>query len=663
MSFVVSAGKIDSGLGLSGYSIPTSLQLGQEWLEYGEIYRRQPQLRTVVGFLARNIAQLKLHAYRRVSDTDRERLTDHPLPDLLRRPLPGKKLTRYELFFRIVADLAIYDNAYVLKVRPGGSDVRGLLPVPVPWVSPEGDSWVEPERYAITAGGRQIVLPADQVIHLHGYSPDSLVFGDSPISSLRDVLMEEYEATRHRQQMWRNGARTSGFIQRPAPKGKSDWSDEARTRFKREFRDVYTGDGPGAGGVPVLEDGMTYVQAGLDPRAAQYIEARKLTREEVAAAYFIPPPLVGILDHATFSNIREQHKQLYQDTLGPWLVSIDEAFETQLLTEFAEDDLYLEFNLEAKMAGSFEEQAAAASTAAGAPWMTVNEIRARNNLPSIEGGDELVTPLNVTVGGQASPRDSAPDPVDAPPAVAEEAEAAEELPEEPKRRTVEVKAGAPDISVESAQTQLSGFFDRMGRSLSSQLGAVKARLGTKAVEDVDWSRWENELAVVLQGINGPTSERAARAAMEQMGLDPSGVDPVDMARWLEENAAAQARATTGTSRIQVEEALAGEDSSAALKALFAWWGAGRAQEVALRQAVHVSGHATVVQARKHLDAPMKVWRVTSTEPRKTHQALNGTAVGVDDVFPNGARWPGDSVLPAEEAAQCRCEITITGGGS
>src|SRR5690554_5663895 len=144
-------------------------------------------------------------------------------------------------------------------------------------------------------------------------------------------------------------------------------------------------------------------------RSSDLIEARKLTREEVAAAYYIPPPLVGILDHATFSNIREQHKQLYQDTLGPWLTQIDEALEAQLLPEFGEDDLYLEFNLEAKMRGSFEEQAAAASTAAGAPWMTVNEIRGRNNLPSIEGGDDLVTPLNVSVGGQASPRDSTPD--------------------------------------------------------------------------------------------------------------------------------------------------------------------------------------------------------------------------------------------------------------
>ena len=45
------------------------------------------------------------------------------------------------------------------------------------------------------------------------------------------------------------------------------------------------------------------------------------------------------------------------------------------------------------------------STATGRPFMTTNEIRARMNLPPVAGGDELVTPLNVLVGGQTSPQD------------------------------------------------------------------------------------------------------------------------------------------------------------------------------------------------------------------------------------------------------------------
>jgi HK97 family phage portal protein len=403
VSIIVSGGQLEHVRDHGGYTLPPALQLGNTWVEHGAIFEAQPQVQTVVTFLARNIASLTLHAYERRSDTDRARLTDHPLPKLLHTPLPGRKLTRYQLFFRIVADRAIYDDAFVVKLRdPNTRQVIGLLPVPRPWVTADGGSWIEPAEYIVAGTVR---VPAEDMIHLHGYAVDSLWRGTSPMGALRNILQEEYEANRHRQQMWRNGARTSGFIQRPAPaRNGQDWSDEARTRFQREFRDLYTGEGVDAGGVPVLEDGMTYVPAGLDPRAAQYIEARKLTREEVAAAYHIPPPLVGILDHATFSNIREKHKQLYQDTLGPWLIDIDESLEIQLVPELADPDLvYLEFDIRSKLNGSFEERAAGASAAVGGPWMTVNEQRALDNLPAIDGGDELITPLNVTKGGQASP--------------------------------------------------------------------------------------------------------------------------------------------------------------------------------------------------------------------------------------------------------------------
>ncbi|WP_246422089.1 phage portal protein [Nocardiopsis mwathae] len=644
---IVSGGKLDLVRGPGGYQLPSSMQLGAEWVEYGEIYRRQPQVRTVVAFLARNIAQLGLHVYRRVSDTDRERVTDHPLAKLLARPLPQTKLTRFGLMFRVVADLCIYDAAFVVKVRDGSGSVVGLIPVPAAWVAPEGGSWIAPHAYRI-AGGSEV--PAGDVIHLHGYATDSLWGGTSPLESLRSVLIEEHEANRHRQQMWRNGARTSGFIQRPVPKGGRDWSDEARERFKREFADLYTGDGPGAGGVPVLEDGMTYVPAGLDPRAAQYIEARKLTREEVAAAYFVPPPLVGILDHATFSNIRAQHEHLYQDTLGPLLTQIDEAFEAQLADEFG--DLYLEFNIQEKLRGSFEEQAAAASTSAGAPWMTVNEVRARNNLPALDGGDELVTPLNVAKGGQASPRDSAPDP-----SVRDD--------DRSKTRTIHVKAGAPERAVTRAERELSAFFGRQARSLSSLLGAAKASrpLTKDAADAVNWGRWQDELALVLSGINVSTASASASAALEEMGTDPdsSDFDSSDAVEWLMENAQGQAEASTETSRRQVEAALEGDDPPKALKALFAAWSTSRAAELAARQTMHVAGYTRVNEARKVFgSSARKTWRTTTRNPRATHSRLNGQTVPIDAKFSNGARWPGDSVLPAKEAAKCKCQLSITG---
>src|SRR5262245_33102561 len=55
---------------------------------YAALYRTQPNVRTVVDFVARNIAQLGIHVFRRVSDTDRVRLADHALADWLNHPTP-----------------------------------------------------------------------------------------------------------------------------------------------------------------------------------------------------------------------------------------------------------------------------------------------------------------------------------------------------------------------------------------------------------------------------------------------------------------------------------------------------------------------------------------------------------------------------------------------
>jgi phage portal protein BeeE len=61
-------------------------------------------------------------------------------------------------------------------------------------------------------------------------------------------------------------------------------------------------------------------------------------------------PLVGILDNATFSNIREQHKNLYQDSLGPWLAMIEQDIMLQLLPEFDDrEGVYVEFNIAEKL--------------------------------------------------------------------------------------------------------------------------------------------------------------------------------------------------------------------------------------------------------------------------------------------------------------------------
>jgi HK97 family phage portal protein len=422
MSFVVAEGAVR---GLSRPSFTTTSRLPVVTamsMDYDKIWRSQPAVRTVTTFLARNIAQLGLHTFKRKGDTDRERLQDHPLAMLLRRPNPWT--TRYRFINTLVHDFAIYDVAYLLKVK-ANDNTSGLIRLPPTMVTPKGDNWLTPEKFEVAGTKQRKTYDREEVVYFRGYSAAEDV-GVSPLESLRQILMEDWAGSQMREQMMRNGARVSGYLKRPPPStsGVKEWSKDARDRFRQQWQQQYAGDGPQAGGTPILEDGMEFVAASSSAKDLQYIEGRKLTREEVAAAYFIPPPMVGILDKASFSNITEQHKMLYQDTLGPWLTMIQEEIELQLISDFEAKwtDFYVEFNLREKLTGSFVERQAAISSAVGGPTMTINEARALDNRPPIDGGDELIRPLNVTQNGDQNPIEAEPGPDNTDPAVDASAE-------------------------------------------------------------------------------------------------------------------------------------------------------------------------------------------------------------------------------------------------
>ncbi|WNM72791.1 portal protein [Arthrobacter phage RedFox] len=637
MAFVVSDGAL-KGLSTPAPMPRSSIRLADDFTQdYAAIWRAQGSVRTTVDFLGRNIASLGLHTFRRVSDNDRERLTTHPLARLLARPNPAT--TPYRLMDGLVRDLAIFDRAYWLKMFTAGTP--WLLRLPPAAVVPQG-SWLWPEAFEYNGTKGKKVFPADQVVHFRGYSPDGDLAGSSPIEALRRVLSEEYEAGRMREQTLRNGARASGYLERPVPQpGQAAWSKEARERFRMQWRAQYTGGGPEAGGTPILEDGMKFVPAQQSAKDLQYVEVRKLAREEVAAAYFIPPTMVGIMDSATFSNIKEQHKHLYQDTLGPWLTMISQELMLQLLPDFPDsEDVYLEFNLEEKLRGSFEEQAAQLQAATGGPWMTRNEARAMRNLPAIEGGDELIVPLNVIEGGQASPQDSAPLP----------GAAAGPLRTLKSGRVRLKKPELTDSQRAASVSLFENFFKRQKAAVLSALGA--------GGEWWDGERWDSELADDVYELSRSLSSDLGSKQAEALGFDATSYDVERTREFLKAVAARRAEWVNEATRAQLDEALEAEEPDA-----------GAVFDVAIEQRSGSAGGAlaatvgafALTEAGRQLarDRAVKTWRTTSGDPRASHAAMDGETVPIDSTFSNGLDWPGDPAMGPDEVAGCQCTVDVS----
>lgn len=611
-----------------------------------EMFRSQPHLRTVLSFVARNVAHLGLKAYERTSDADRRRLHDDPLAKLFRQPNPD--MTGFELMEGLASDLGLYDIAYWLVTEspntPSGWEIR---PIPPSWVqSRESDSAFSVKSYVVvTPGGAQTRIPASDVLVFHGWNPGKPKDGSSPIDTLKHVLEEQMQAWSYRTQVWKRGGRIGSYITRPAG---ATWSDTARDRFLAGWKAKFTGDGSDAGGTPILEDGMTLGSQRFNAHEEEWVEASKLALSTVAAAYHVSPVMVGILDNANFSNTKEFRKMLYSETLGPTLARIEDRINTFLVPRISKsENAYVEFNIQEKLQGDFEEQAAVVSASTGGPWMLRSEARAMFNLPEVEGMDEPIVPLNVLVGGLASPRDTAPKDIGELVVV----------PEQRQLKSAPRSFKSADAATEDHQAAAQQVLEKFFKHQRSVLGGNRL----KAKADPAWwdsERWDKELADDLYGLSVTIATEIGRAQAAQFGFAAGDYDQARTERFLRAVAESRAGAVNAATRDQIAKAL---DEGEPVDAVFDRAESARAESGSRALVAALAGWALLEAARQLIRPDVEVTKtwITGANPRPTHAAMNGESVPRDARFSNGMEWPGDMVGGVDEIAGCNCGIEIT----
>lgn len=107
----------------------------------------------------------------------------------------------------------------------------------------------------------------------------------------------------------------------------------------------------------------------------------------------IPPHKLYDLTRATFSNIEHQAIEAVTDSIQPWVERIEAWMNAD--PHLLPTGNFIEFNLEGRLRGDTTSRYAAYTASVGAPWQTPNEARKRENMAPIDGGDELLTPLNM----------------------------------------------------------------------------------------------------------------------------------------------------------------------------------------------------------------------------------------------------------------------------
>lgn len=618
-----------------------------------KLYQTQDNLKAVVDFLSNSIAQLPLKVYVRSDETDRQRDRDSIAAKLLWRP--NEDQTGYEFIRALALEYFVFGAVYVW-VLPDADSESGyqIRIIPSEWVkSTEKANAYAPETIVVTtSNGNSFEIPREEFVMFKTYSPGNPGGYISPISGLRQTLQEQIEAGNFRKQLWHSSGRLNAQITRPA--NVQPWDDEARKRFATAFRESWGAGGSKAGSIPILEDGMEIKPFSTSFKEAQWTESVKLSREAVAAAYGVNPSLIWHSDTQTYASSKDNARALYAECLGPVLQMIQQRINSFLLPMVdADPNLYVEFDLTEKLKGSFEERASILQASVGGPWLTRNEARADNNLPPIEGGDELIVPLNVLEGGQASPQDTHMD--------------------EQKPMAIQQNCGCGhcksdnviNIKARSTEEEDERMAEAMSKFFKRQADSVLPKLGAKSAKWWDEERWDLELAddiePVMDDIADAHGSETARAIGSKYNTDQTR-------KYLRKMAEGRAHAINAGTYKRLQDAMESDDEENTPAKVFDERQDSNAKLLGRALAIGVAGWAVTREAPQQAEQQgihktvEKIW-VTGDNPRPEHQMMNGEIVPIDEPFSNGCYWPGDENGDPDTTCGCNCstQIRITVG--
>lgn len=342
-----------------------------------------------VTLIAETIATLPLITYKKVGDR-REVATEHPLYAIL-HDSPNADMTAVDFWGALVAQLCLRGNAYCLKHYNSlgqlvSLDLLGPDRMRAPYRDPAGTI-----RYDYGAPDGLKRYTDAEVWHIKGFGTDGLV-GISPVRAGLLSVVSAHNADKASAKMFGNDMKPTAVITR-----EEILTKDQRQQWKQAVSDGVAQSTTADGTIRLLEGSMKYQQLSLSAEEAQLLETRTFQVEDLCRWWKVNPALVG--HPGTASNFGTGREQIMLNflmfTLRPILKRIESGIQKNLLKPAERVKYYAEFSVEGLLRADTATRFEVYSKAVQNGLKTRNEVRALENDPPMEGGDELTVQSNL----------------------------------------------------------------------------------------------------------------------------------------------------------------------------------------------------------------------------------------------------------------------------
>lgn len=346
-----------------------------------------------VQLISGAVASLPLPIYRESSDGKTRNRAMLPVWDLLNKE-PTPRCSASTFWRYIMTSKLLHGDGFAKIVRKSRNspEVAELIPWhPSAVVVHVNGNRLAYQFYSMPnldgASLQSEILDQDDVLHFTGVGFNGL----RSVSPLRHALHNAagiaLAADRYSAEFFGSGAKPEIVLKSTATK----LNEEQKEMIRSAWVDIHAGNRMRPG---VLGAGMELHELTINAEEAQLLQARQFQIEDIARIYGVPPFMIGHTQNTTSwgSGVEQMGIGFVKYTLSQHLVDAEQEINRKLLRGspfFAE---FATAGLERGDIKTRNESYRIGLGRAGEPgWLTVNEVRAFENLPPVTGGDVLAS--------------------------------------------------------------------------------------------------------------------------------------------------------------------------------------------------------------------------------------------------------------------------------
>lgn len=366
--------------------------------DFAEAYQVHVWVYACVRAISTAVASVDVLPYRMDAEGSWKEEKGNALRELMRRPNPymtGRSIMQF-----VSMCLELTGNAYLALERMGGNRVAEIWPIPAGMMKPVSSKTKFIEKYIYEIGGFQVEYQPEEIIHFRDVSPINMYYGQGSVAPVANAIVSDLNAITWNKMFFANGAHLDGVLETD-----QTLSDPDYNRTVEGWKKLYVG-AKNVGKTAVLDTGLKYKKIVDSMKDMDFVNLRKQTRDEILAAFNVPPSIVGLLEFANYSNMKEQQKAFWVNTVIPKLTNIAETLTMR--AEQITKQKGVEFQPDLSKVDAMRANEAERSTTtktyvdAGIP---INQVIDALDLPfeHVEGGDEPKAPPQAPGAGAADP--------------------------------------------------------------------------------------------------------------------------------------------------------------------------------------------------------------------------------------------------------------------